>query len=268
MRFKKNIPVIISLISSIALSLPVYADTAYYPEKQVTDLIEKYDELYKSDNTEAWEHYLSYSYYAADDSANIFLYDTESDFKNGADKLIVLSYEIFPLKNKSIEETVRSPYYNPYFSFELFSTDDNAYKARYKLPERAVYTVKEIIRDSGIDDITRIGLVGIIYYAGERFKDITGYDFYDYTPGWNTIDGNTYYITSDGTIITKSVIIDDVRYKFTKDGVCHGKYSGFTRSKNGLRYYKDGVIIKNKCIRFTDGRIYIADKDGYLTKQA
>ena len=88
------------------------------------------------------------------------------------------------------------------------------------------------------------------------------------TPGWNTIDGNTYYITSDGTVINKSVIIDDVRYKFTKDGVCHGKYSGFTKSKNGLRYYNDGAVVKNRRIVFSDGRIYIADKDGYLTRQS
>ena len=232
----------------------------------MTDLIEKYDELYKSGNTEAWERYWYDNFFVLDDVGHLFLYESESYFKNKSDKLIEISCETLPLAYKKEKEQLNISDYNLSFWVELYSSDDKAYASSYIMTERTIYSIKEIIRDSGIDDSKKIGLVCICETSFSD-KEITGYKIYDYTPGWNTIDGNTYYITSDGTIITKSVIIDDVRYKFTKDGVCHGKYSGFTRSKNGLRYYKDGVIIKNKCIRFTDGRIYIADKDGYLTKR-
>ena len=179
------------------------------------------------------------------------------ELRNVSDKCIKINME----KSRywvGSDETPKP--YSSVFSISFYTNDYAQYVVRCDPYERSIYSIKELILRSGIDDAKKI----VIACAEHQYINKEAhFEAFDYTPGWNTIDGNTYYITSDGTIITKSVIIDDVRYKFTKDGVCHGKYSGFTRSKNGLRYYKDGVIIKNKCIRFT-----IADKDGYLTKQA
>ncbi|MCM1418956.1 MAG: hypothetical protein NC084_10390 [Bacteroides sp.] len=84
------------------------------------------------------------------------------------------------------------------------------------------------------------------------------------TPGWNEIGENRYYIKSDGTVVTQSNVIDGVRYKFDKSGACQGKYTGFTSSDKGRRYWKNGKIVKNKWIRVKGERKYYAGADGYF----
>ncbi|MBQ8842421.1 MAG: hypothetical protein IJZ65_07320, partial [Ruminiclostridium sp.] len=69
---------------------------------------------------------------------------------------------------------------------------------------------------------------------------------------------------SDGTMITKSCKIGGVRYKFTSDGVCKGKYTGWTKSSKGRRYWKDGILITNRYLRTKSGVRYYADENGYV----
>ena len=82
--------------------------------------------------------------------------------------------------------------------------------------------------------------------------------------GWRELDGNRYYIELGGNMVMKSQEIGGIRYKFTADGVCHGEYTGWTRSSKGRRYYKNGVMIANKWLTAKNGTRYLTGPDGYL----
>ncbi len=84
-----------------------------------------------------------------------------------------------------------------------------------------------------------------------------------YVKGWTEIDGETYYFKSNGAMVTKSCDINGIRYKFSSDGVCQGKYTGWTKSSKGRRYYKNGVMLKERWIKTKSGKYY-AGQDGYM----
>lgn len=85
-----------------------------------------------------------------------------------------------------------------------------------------------------------------------------------YVTGWTEINGETYYFKSSGVMVTKSCVINGIYYKFSSDGVCHGKYTGWTKSANGRRYYKNGVMLKERWIKTKNGKKYYAGEDGYM----
>lgn len=82
--------------------------------------------------------------------------------------------------------------------------------------------------------------------------------------GWNWVGEKGYYVKKDGTLATGSVTIGDVRYQFDKDGVCQGRYTGYTRSKKGRRYWKDGILVRNFWIKKNGKRKHYAGEDGYF----
>lgn len=82
--------------------------------------------------------------------------------------------------------------------------------------------------------------------------------------GWNSVGEKEYYVKKDGTLATGSITIGNVRYQFDKDGVCQGRYTGYTRSKKGRRYWKDGILVRNFWIQKNGKRKYYAGEDGYF----
>ncbi len=104
---------------------------------------------------------------------------------------------------------------------------------------------------------------GDAYNAPYSIKDVK---VYDCVQGWNEIDGDHYYVKADGTLATKPCVIKGVFYKFDKSGVCKGKYTGFAKTSKGRKYYYKGIPVKNKTIKFKDGRRYKADVNGYVTE--
>lgn len=82
--------------------------------------------------------------------------------------------------------------------------------------------------------------------------------------GWQTIDGNEYFFKKDGTAVTESCVIDGIRYKFSSNGACLGKYTGWTKTKKGRRYYKNGVMLKERWIKTKSGKRYYVGDDGYM----
>lgn len=104
--------------------------------------------------------------------------------------------------------------------------------------------------------------------------------------GWVIENGNEYYYKSDGTFLTKSANIGGIRYKFGKDGVCQGKYTGKAKSGNRIICYKDGAeqdelftgwfksggkrfyaedgVIRTGWVTVGSGRYYIDPKSGRL----
>ncbi len=82
--------------------------------------------------------------------------------------------------------------------------------------------------------------------------------------GWKEDSvGSRYYV--NGVLQTKSKVIDGIRYKFSADGYSQGKYTGWTKSAKGKRYWKDGKLVKNDWIKTPNGKLYYAGEKGYMT---
>ncbi len=79
--------------------------------------------------------------------------------------------------------------------------------------------------------------------------------------GWSEINGERFYIKSDGAFATKSTTIDGVRYTFDKFGVCTGRYTGWTKSDKGRKYWRNGILVKNRAFK-VKGISYYADENG------
>ncbi|MDE6599039.1 MAG: hypothetical protein K2K34_03055, partial [Oscillospiraceae bacterium] len=73
-----------------------------------------------------------------------------------------------------------------------------------------------------------------------------------------------YYFRKNGEAITKSTVIGGVRYKFDKDGVCAGAYTGWTKSGGNRFYFLDGLKQTGWC-KLSDGWHYFDEKSGAHT---
>ena len=56
--------------------------------------------------------------------------------------------------------------------------------------------------------------------------------------------------------------IDGRAYRFSKNGVCTGLYTGWSNTKNGKRFFRRGELVKGKTT--INGKEYEFDKNGYL----
>ncbi len=84
----------------------------------------------------------------------------------------------------------------------------------------------------------------------------------EYVVGWQTVDGNKYYFREDGSAVVKNTVINGIRYKFGKDGVCKGKYSGWVKKSGKYYYYKNGEIRKNCWLKVKGKKTYYLTEDG------
>ncbi len=248
--------------------LPVSAKENFFVREKDTE--KKLVELWNGDDPEAFEEFYSQEIEEIGGfTPRLFSPEIGQDFRNEEDKLIVFT---FTFDRKAMIESEYGEYYlefeeeNPdnlgSFFFSLISYDGTTYHSgRKNANARRVYSFKEIIKDCGVEDPAEIGLARY-----ERLSEygLFTFEFADYTPGWNEIDGNRYYIKSDGTVLTKSAMIDGIRYKFDESGVCQGKYTGYTMTSKGKRYWKNGELVKNKWIKVKGERKHYADKNGYL----
>lgn len=84
-------------------------------------------------------------------------------------------------------------------------------------------------------------------YADELIRkdgNIYCMDGDEYITGWKEIDGERYFFKKTGEAVTKSTTIGGIRYKFSSDGICKGKYTGWARSGDKRYYYIDGEKAK------------------------
>lgn len=211
--------------------------------------------------------------FQADDGGGSTTFFTEEEFlriKNGENALIVIDYEL----SDEVFDWVGEPKYN--LHFPILMSDGREINSGYRpeaaclhrLVDRNVFTVREHLLEGGVENETdKIIFMGLDtadgYISGYDFKGCT---FIPCENGWNEIDGARYYVKKDGTLATSSLIIGGIRYQFGKDGVCGGKYTGFTKSDKGKRCWKDGKLIKNERFEAKNGRRYYADENGYLTE--
>ncbi len=260
------------LISSLLFSLlavPVSAAGVRQWRSKETE--KKLVELWNGTDEKAALEYFDEEYSEVGGfSPRLFTSEIGEAFRNGENKLVVVSFEFDREKmiqseygEYYLEEEKEDPGNLGRFYFTLVAWDGTAYNTEYKnANNRRLYSFQKIIRECEIGDPSEIGLA--------RFEQVSwrGHftiDFMDYTPGWNEIDDNYYYIKKDGSFITSSAKIGGVRYKFGEDGVCQGMYTGFTKSDKGLRYWKNGKLVKNRLFKASNGKYYGADSEGYLT---
>ncbi len=264
------------LISSLLfafLAIPVSAVEIYEWGSKETE--KKLVELWNGTDEKAALEYYDYEF-TADGSISPHLFAPEigEAFRNEENKLVALSLEFD--REKMLQSEYKDFEYEMYlklekedpgsfgkFYFTLVAWDGTTYNTEFKnANDRQLYSFQEIIRECGIGDPSEIGLAR--YQSVCWFGDYT-IDFMDYTPGWNKIGDNYFYIKRDGSFLTSSAKIGGVRYKFGEDGVCQGVYTGFTKSDKGLRYWKNGKLVKNRLFKASNGKYYGADSEGYLT---
>lgn len=81
---------------------------------------------------------------------------------------------------------------------------------------------------------------GALYYIGDSGKKETG---------WKTsANGHTYYFRKDSGKAVQGGLFskDGIMYQFNHNGVCTGRYTGYSKKPDGSRvYYKDGRINEN-----------------------
>lgn len=83
----------------------------------------------------------------------------------------------------------------------------------------------------------------ISYKLTEKDGKIYCLDGDEYITGWREVGGNLYFFKKTGEAVTSSASIGGIRYKFSSDGICNGKYTGWTRSGGKRFYYKDGLKV-------------------------
>ena len=234
-------------------------------EEDVRIFLFHYEKLYR-DHPREWQSFLNVFQDQGDGYMGVTKYWNReiTSFRNAEDRTIRITYTEQPIENER-EAAIIAEDLDYYYGFSItcYTSDYKKYYAHYRMDERSVYTVKEILRDCGIDDPQKIALMKLTY-CGDQVIEVTSSMPAAYIPGWNEIDGERYYIKSDGTVLTKSAVIDGIRYQFGKDGVSQGEYTGFTKSNKGRRYWKNGELVKNQWVKGKDGRKYYAGTDGYV----
>ena len=70
--------------------------------------------------------------------------------------------------------------------------------------------------------------------------------------------------TSATVFADKLKTVDGVTYRYSDSGEQVGKYTGWAKTSKGRRYYKNGIMYKNKWIKTKSGKYYYAGKDGYI----
>lgn len=97
-------------------------------------------------------------------------------------------------------------------------------------------------------------------------EQVEVYNLYDTlrAEGWKEENGKKFYINADGQKVTGFKVIDGVGYTFTDEGDCKGKYTGYTKSSKGRRYYKDGVVLTNCWLKVNGECKYFASENGWF----
>lgn len=147
---------------------------------------------------------------------------------------------------------------------------DNSMKS-YQIPlkfgesfiGKEVIQISDILEKAKINEPEKIKRI-VISQVDDGYCKI-GYKSHSLITGsmWVQPNENLYYVKL-GELVRRSTVIDGIRYQFDKNGVCHGKYTGWTKSTRGRRYYKDCVMITNKWIKTKSGQRYYAGADGYI----
>ncbi|MBP3857010.1 MAG: hypothetical protein IK990_15500 [Ruminiclostridium sp.] len=170
-------------------------------------------------------------------------------------------------------------------TYEFYVSDEIYYDYSFSVLDRNVFTISELRNRSEIPENASITAIRIkeAINIDKKFSQAGAEEYESYwdavtakyignlehinstNNSWIKIGGKKYYVNSKGIIETKSCIIEGVMYKFSSNGECIGKYTGWAKTSKGNRYYKNGIMLKNRWIKTKSGKRYYAGSDGYMT---
>lgn len=230
------------------------------------EICKEYIRLYKSGDKEAFEEFCDY--YIYEDGGVLY---KELDTKYfSSDENYIMTVKFGPAFNDYQDYDDR---FHIYFmltdgtEYSTFDKRENGNKRWFCEKERQLYTTKEILKKSGVTDTDKIFFAWLYYGNGYDYDtDVESITFSPCQKGWNTIDGEKYYVKADGTLATANLTIGGIRYNFGKSGVCEGKYTGLEKTKKGRRYYKNGKALANADVK-RNGITLHTDKNGYVSEE-
>ncbi len=141
------------------------------------------------------------------------------------------------------------------------------------LSETLPYSLKDIeeektaIKDRYASDSKKRDIITVYGDSYVEIKNINGRIYAvkpdgSYAVGWQASDGNIFYFRKNAEAAVKNTTIGGVRYKFSSEGVCEGKYTGWVKRSGKYYYYKNGEMLKNKWLKVKGKNTYYLSADG------
>ncbi len=248
-KLKKILLLSLTVIIFLTQSIPVWAI-----DRELNDDQRNLIALAIEDHGEAVRYYCENMIYDG-------IYGTYILGKENENELELLSRKTLI----SFEKTESKKVEDQTFRLYVYTDRSHIYVIQIPTKTRSVYTFKELLKT--IPENEKIVFAVFHFQSYEYENEKVSFRFKEYTDSFVTVNGKEYCIKSDGTVLTKSAVVDGIRYKFDESGVCQGKYTGFTKSDKGRRYWKNGKLIKNGWIRVKGKRKYYAGADGYFVKE-
>lgn len=245
-KLKKILLLSLTVIVFLTQSIPVCAI-----DRELNDDQRNLIALAIEDHGEAVRYYCENMIYDGIYGTYILGKENENELELLSRKTLI-SFE--KTKSKNVEDQT--------FRLYVYTDRSHVYVIQIPTKTRSVYTVKELLKT--IPENEKIVFAVFHFQSYEYENEEVSFQFKEYTDSFVTVNGKEYYIKSDGTVLTKSTTIGGIRYKFDESGVCQGKYTGYTKSGKGKRYWKNGELIKNGWIRVKGERKYYAGSDGYF----
>ncbi|MGN0578480.1 MAG: hypothetical protein ACI4J4_07660 [Ruminiclostridium sp.] len=271
---KITLSAFMALAMAFTASAPVYAEKVSYKN----DVSESYySSLLEITNGNNDEKYYNRIASEPEKLAAVLPAGTVRQF--GDNCLILFSTDL-----SSIPDEIRKDKsFDLYITFELYVSDEVYYNCTFSLLERQAVTAKELRRLAEVPENETVTAVKIC----ESIVIDSKFQAADYEAFWEMIytcyvtdcrstacksgsfcdfGGKKYCIKADGSLAQKSCTIKGIRYKISENGECLGKYTGWTKSDKGRRYYKNGKLIRNKWIKTKSGKRFYAGSSGYIVE--
>lgn len=269
---KRTLSAIMALAMAFAASAPACAEKVNYkkdvPEYYYSALLE----ITKGNNDEKYYNRI------ASEPEKLDAVLPAGTVRQFGDNCLIL----FDTDLSSIPDDIRNDKsFDFYVTFELYVSDEVYYNCTFSLLERQAVTAKELRRLAGVPENETVTAVKIC----ESVLIDSKFEAADYEAFWEMIytcyvtdcrstacksgsfcnyGGKKYYIKADGSLACKSCTIKGIRYKISENGECQGKYTGWTKSDKGRRYYKNGKLVRNKWIKTKSGKRLYAGSSGYI----
>lgn len=126
---------------------------------------------------------------------------------------------------------------------------------------------KAAIKDRYASDSKKRDIITVYGDSYVEIKNINGRIYAvkpdgSYAVGWQASDGNIFYFRKNAEAAVKNTVIGGIRYKFSSEGVCEGKYTGWVKRSGKYYYYKNGEMLKNQWLKVKGKKTYYLTDDG------
>ncbi len=240
-----------------------------------------YNELIEATNSDFTVETRKEVYYGDGDVMAGILSADEIELLESGDAVIAFDVDLSVLK----PEHRSSPEFGLTLYFQIFTAVDTWYTCELDVLSNPVISAKTLLEKAEVPADKKITAINIFEqkkwnqdWQGKYSikKDVWWFSHYSFMhqlcvidtseKGWQSFGENKYYVKNNGTLAVKSTTIDKIRYTFDKDGVCTGRYTGWTKSEKGRRYWKNGKLLTSQILEGKNGKKYDLDDSGYVTR--